>query len=111
MGTLKRYYKALEEAYPEAEVIYVAQDNWPVHFHPDVLASLRGTKIRLLRLPTYAPWTNPIEKVWRWLKQDVLRQHDFGDDWQGLQREVTGWLAKWVGPSPALLRYVGLAPE
>lgn len=111
VGTLKRYYKALQEAYPEAKEIYVGQDNWPVHFLPEVVASLKGSKIKLLRLPTYAPWTNPIEKVWRFLKQDVLRQHDFGDDWQGLQAEVTGWLAKWAGPSPALLRYVGLAPE
>jgi transposase len=108
VGTLKRFYKALRAAYPEAEVIYVAQDNWPVHFHPDVVASVAGTGIEMLRLPTYAPWTNPIEKVWRWLKADVLHQHDFGDDWQGLQQSVTEWLAKWAGPSPALLRYVGL---
>jgi len=111
VGTLKRFYKAVQDAYPQAEVIYVAQDNWPVHFHQDVLQSLKGTKVKLLRLPTYAPWTNPIEKVWRFLKADVLHQHDFGDDWQGLRQEVTNWLAKWTGPSPALLRYVGLAPE
>jgi transposase len=111
VGTLKRFYKALEAAYPEARVIYVAQDNWPVHFHQDVLRSLAGAKVKLLRLPTYAPWTNPIEKVWRFLKADVLHQHDFGDNWQGLQQEVTDWLAKWAGPSPALLRYVGLAPD
>jgi transposase len=111
VGTLKRYYKALRGAYPEAGRIYVAQDNWPVHFHADVLASLEGTNVRLLRLPTYAPWTNPIEKVWRWLKADKLHQHDFGDDWQGLQQEVTNWLAKWAGPSPALLRYVGLSSK
>jgi transposase len=111
VGTLKRFYKALQSAYPEAERIYVAQDNWPVHFHADVVRSLEGTKVRLLRLPTYAPWTNPIEKVWRWLKADVLHQHDFGDDWQGLQQEVADWLAKWAGPSPALLRYVGLQTQ
>jgi transposase len=111
VGTLKRFYKALQAAYPEAEVIYVAQDNWPVHFHPDVLASLQGTRVKLLRLPTYAPWTNPIEKVWRFLKQELLHQHDFADDWAGLQRAVTEWLARWAGPSPRLLRYVGLAPD
>jgi transposase len=109
--TLVRFYEALQAAYPDAEVIYVAQDNWPVHFHDEVVKSLKGSKIKLLPLPTYAPWTNPIEKVWRWLKQDVLHQHDFGDDWQGLQDAVTEWLAKWAGPSPALLRYVGLAQK
>jgi DDE superfamily endonuclease len=67
-ATLIRYYKALEAAYPEAATVYVAQDNWSVHFHPDVLAALAGSKLRLLALPTYAPWTNPIEKAWRQLK-------------------------------------------
>jgi transposase len=110
VGTLIRYYRALAEAYPAAEVIYVAQDNWPVHFHPRVLEALEGTKVRLLRLPTYAPWTNPIEKLWRRLKQEVLHQHDFGDDWEGLKGAVTAWLRKWSDPSPDLLRYVGLCP-
>jgi hypothetical protein len=111
VGTLIRYYAALAEAYPAAERIYVAQDNWPVHFHPRVLASLEGSRVKLLRLPTYAPWTNPIEKVWRRLKQEVLHQHAHGDDWAGLRKAVTAWLAKWSGPSPGMLRYVGLCPD
>lgn len=111
VGTLIRYYRALEGAYPAAEVIYVAQDNWPVHFHERILEAVQGTKIKLLRLPTYAPWTNPIEKVWRRLKQELLHQHDFGDDWAGLKAAISSWLQKWAGPSPGLLRYVGLCPE
>ena len=110
VATLIRFYGALAEAYPSAERIYVAQDNWPVHFHERVLRALEGTKIELLRLPTYAPWTNPIEKLWRRLKQEVLHQHDFGDDWEGLKAAVTAWLGRWSGPSPGLLRYVGLCP-
>jgi hypothetical protein len=109
--TLRCYYRALEAAYPEAELIYVAQDNWPVHFHAEVRKALAGSRIRLLRLPTYAPWTNPIEKVWRWLKEEVLYQHAFGDDWPALQREVAGWLERHAGGGPAVLRYVGLSPE
>lgn len=109
-ATLIRYYRAVEAAYPEAEMIYLAQDNWPVHFHPDVRAALARSKVRLMRLPTYAPWTNPIEKVWRRLKQELLHQHDFEDDWVGLQAAVTAWLDKWTGGSTDLLRYVGLCP-
>jgi transposase len=111
VATQVRFFRAVEEAYPHAEEIWVALDNWPVHFHEDLLAALARGKIRLLRLPTYAPWTNPIEKVWRWLHQDVLHQHDFADDWEGLQRAVQRWLGKWLGDSPQLLRYVGLAPD
>jgi transposase len=111
VSTLIRFYRALAEAYPSAERIYVAQDNWPVHFHERVLEALAGTKVTPLRLPTYAPWTNPIEKLWRRLKQELLHQHDFGDDWEGLKVAISAWLQKWSGPSPGLLRYVGLCPE
>ena len=31
----------LRETYPLAEMIYIVVDNWPVHFHPDVLAPLQ----------------------------------------------------------------------
>jgi transposase len=106
VAELVAFYRRLAQAYPEAAVIYVAQDNWPVHFLPGVTEAVAGTPIRLLRLPTYAPWTNPVEKVWRKLRQEVLHQHDFADDWAGLQAEVAGWLAR---AAPAdLLRYTGL---
>ncbi len=108
--TLIRYYRALEEAYPEAEVIFIAQDNWPVHFHDDVLAALASTKIILVPLPTYAPWTNPVEKVWRKLYQEVLHLHEFADRWSELRQEVDVWLSRFAHGSPQLLRYVGLCP-
>jgi transposase len=108
--TLLRFYAAVAAAYPAAEVIFLAQDNWPVHLHPDVLAAL-PPRITLLPLPTYAPWTNPVEDLWRALLGNVLHHHDFGDDWTGLQAAVAAWLARWEDGSPNLLRIVGLCPE
>jgi putative transposase len=107
---LLRFYKAVEAAYPEAEVIYMAQDNWPVHTHPKVREYLESSRIRVLFLPTYAPWTNPIEKVWRKLYGEVLHQHELKDRWGELIGLVEGWLERHAGPSVELLRYVGLAP-
>jgi len=109
--TLIRYYRALEAAYPEAELIFVAQDNWPVHFHDDILAALVGSKIVLVPLPTYAPWTNPMEKVWRKLYQEVLHLHDFADRWDELKTEVDDWLGQFADGSTELLHYVGLCPN
>jgi len=109
--TLIRYYQALEAAYPEAELIFVAQDNWPVHFHEDVLTALATSKIVLVPLPTYAPWTNPVEKVWRKLYQEVLHLHDFVDRWDELKGEVDRWLNQFADGSTSLLRYVGLCPN
>ena len=83
------FYRALVEAYPGRQ-IYLVQDNWPVHYHPDVLAALEPQDspfpflrprswssepsprakqlklpIQIVPLPTYSPWLNPIEKLWR----------------------------------------------
>lgn len=108
--TLVRFYREVQAAYPQAEHIFIAQDNWPVHFHPDVFQALMGSKITLLRLPTYAPWTNPHEKVWLKLYQEVLHQHDLAHDWMALQQWVERWLQQFRHGSHELLRFVGLLP-
>lgn len=109
--TLARFFRAVAAAYPAAAAIFVAQDNWPVHFHPDVAAALAGTPIRPLWLPTYAPWTNPVEDLWRGLNGEVLHHHGFDDDWDGLQEAVAAWLDGWAAGSADLLRMVGLCPD
>ncbi len=109
-SALIRYYRAIEDAYPQAKTIYLVQDNWPVHFHPEILQALSSSKICLLRLPTYAPWTNPIEKLWLRLKQELLHQHDFEDDWQALQDAVQDWIDHCDDDTFDLLHYVGLFP-
>jgi transposase len=108
---LQRYYQQLEAVYPDAACLYLVQDNWPVHRHPDLLEYFQTSRIVPLWLPTYAPWTNPTEKVWHGLKQEVLHLHEFVDDWRGLQAAVADWLARWQQPSPELLHYVGLTPS
>ena len=103
-------YRQVLDAYPHAERIYLVQDNWPVHFHADIQAALLHTRLERLYLPTYAPWTNPIEKLWRWLYHDILHLHSWADDWLGLQTAVSAWLSQFQQGSLDLLRYVGLYP-
>ena len=81
--TLGRFFQAVAAAYPAAQRIYIALDNWPVHFHPTVQAALPASMV-FLPLPTYAPWTNPAEKLWRWLYAEVLHSHAFTDHWPAL---------------------------
>jgi hypothetical protein len=130
---LIRFYQSLVTAYPGRR-IYLVLDNWPVHFHPDVLAALEPQTspfpvlrprswpsepsprakrlhlpIQLVPLPTYSPWANPIEKLWRWLKQDVLHLHRLADDLPALRDLVLAFLARFEHGSIDLLRYVGLS--
>ncbi len=107
---LLAFYHRLEQAYPTAERIFVIQDNWPVHFHPRISLALQNSRIMCLRLPTYAPCTNPIEQVWRRLRQELLHLHRFEDDWIALQLAVQTWLDQWQLGSQDLLHYVGLSP-
>ena len=108
--TLLAYYRHLETIYPDAQVIFIVQDNWPVPFHPDLLLALANSRICLLRLPTYAPWTNPTEKVWLRLYQELLHHHNFGDDWWGLVGAVQTWLERCNDDPADLLHFVGLSP-
>lgn len=135
LAVQKTFYQTLAQAYPDAHTIYVAQDNWPNHAHPDILACLQTQRshlfpptfnetslashtpsnnalpIQLIFLPTYAPWTNPIEKLWRWLRQTVLHLHRFSDRWSDLKHRVLDFMAQFEHGSPHLLSYVGLLPD
>jgi transposase len=64
-----------------------------MHFHADLLAAL-PPQITLLPLPTYAPWSNPVEKVWHWLYAEVLHLPEFTDGWPELWDLVDAWLAQ-----------------
>lgn len=102
-------YQHVDAVYDWAKCIYVAQDNWNVHQHDDVLDALTGLpRVKPVWLPTYAPWLNPIEKLWRWLRQDVLKLHRLASDWSQLQGRVNSFLDQFSAGSDELLRYVGL---
>lgn len=53
--------------------IYVAWDNANTHEDDDVEAVVRGAagRLVLLYLPTYSPWLNPIEMLWRHFRREV----------------------------------------
>lgn len=103
------FYRQLDQRYAHVRRVYVIQDHWSIHSHPDVLATLATLpRLEPVWLPTYAPWLNPIEKLWRWLKQDVLKQHRLAADWRALRQRVTAFLDQFAAGSDEVLRYVGL---
>lgn len=108
---LARFYPKVREHYREAQVIYVIQDNWPIHFYPQVTAAATAARVELVKLPTYAPWLNPIEKLWRKLKQEVLHLHRLSDNWEQLQHRVGEFLESFKAGSQVLLRYIGLLSD
>ena len=138
IAVLVQFFQDLRAAYPDAERIYVVLDNWPVHFHPDVLVALERQESRHFRplppswsptptpkavarwghlqlpiqfipLPTYASWCNPIEKLWRKLRQELTHLHRWADDLARFRAEIDRFLDQFADGSDTLLRYVGLA--
>lgn len=107
---LCRFLHQVRQAYPTG-VVFLVWDNWLVHRHETVVAKAAALRIHILWLPTYAPWENPIEKLWRWLKQAVVHDHALAEDWPALQRAVKAFLRQFAAGSEALLRYVGLLPK
>ena len=107
---VSQFYGLLNRAYPKkVELMYVIQDNWNIHTHPDVLTALEQyPRIKPVWLPTYAPWLNPLEKLWRWLRQDILKMHRWVEDWPQVKQRVRDFLDQFAHGSSALLRYVGL---
>lgn len=53
--------------------IYVAWDNASTHQDDEVEAVVRAAagRLVLLYLPTYSPWLNPIEMLWRHFRREV----------------------------------------
>lgn len=108
LSALKVFLKKIRQAYPDAKTLFLVWDNWPVHHHPQVVDAAQELRITILWLPTYAPWLNAIEKLWRWLKHEVLHMHRRTSAWTALKQEVDTFLEQFDNGSYNLLRYTGL---
>jgi len=64
--------QALVNKHPTG-TIYVAWDNADTHADDEVEAIVRAAagRLVLLYLPTYSPWLNPIEMLWRQFRREV----------------------------------------
>ncbi len=56
-----------------SQTVYVAWDNMVTHQDDEVEAVVRAAagRLVLLYLPTYSPWLNPIEMLWRHFRREV----------------------------------------
>ena len=132
--TFVAFLQQIQQNYPNMKTIYLILDNWPVHFHPDVLAALEEQQypfafvqpaswkvikpaekykklnlpIQLVPLPTYASWLNPVEKIWKWLKQEVIHNHSFANNFKELKIQVSNFLQRIQKPSNQNLSVAGV---
>lgn len=69
---MAEFLKLLLDKHPD-KTVYVAWDNANTHQDDEVEAVVRGAagRLVLLYLPTYSPWLNPIEMLWRHYRREV----------------------------------------
>ncbi len=69
---IAKLLEALVAKHPTG-TIYVAWDNADTHQDDEVEAVVRAAagRLVLLYLPTYSPWLNPIEMLWRHFRREV----------------------------------------
>jgi len=134
---LVKLYKDVVEVYKQAQTIYIILDNWPVHYHPDIMEAFipqtnpfdyklpksweklkpkgkykkLNLPIQLVSLPTYASWLNPIEKLWKWLKKELIHQHNFAHHFKELFNKVELVLDDFDKPSSKMLSFAGLLKQ
>lgn len=90
---------ALRRTYRRAKTITLVLDNYIIHKSRKVERWLeKNTKFRLLFLPTYSPWLNPIERLWLSLHETITRNHQCRYMWQLLQ-QITQFM-KAASPFP-----------
>jgi transposase len=106
------FSRQLDRVSADAQTISVAQDTWSIHRHPEVQAVLAEVpRLEPIWLPTYAPWLNPTDLLWLWLRERVLKQHRLAADFPALRERVNDVLDQFAAGSPELLHYVGLQGE
>ena len=105
---LCEFLGTLRKTYPNRR-IYLVLDNWHnVHNHPKTVAKLEELGIIALWQPLYMPQSNPIERLWLRLSEEILRIHRFSDEWDVLKQRVLDWLGQFRQSSEKLLQMVGL---
>lgn len=109
LKVLGQYYAQLAEAYTDCPRLCVVQDKWPNHTDPQLLRAVeRLGRAELVFLPTYAPYLNPEEKVWRWTKQRLVHAYPYCDDFNEFKGQIAAALDDTDQHGEDLLRYCGL---
>lgn len=69
---IAEFLQSLLDRHPR-QTIYVAWDNVNTHQDDEVDALVRAAagRLILMYLPTYSPWLNPIEMLWRHFRREV----------------------------------------
>ena len=93
------------------ETIYVAWDNVNTHQDDEVEAVVRSAagRLVLMYLPTYSPWLNPIEMLWRHFRREVTHCELF-ETVKALLKAAKDFFARYNQAPEQVLSIIGSNP-
>lgn len=93
------------------ETVYVAWDNSSTHEDDEVEAVVRGAagRLILLYLPTYSPWLNPIEMLWRQFRREVTHCELF-ESVKALLKAAQNFFDRYGDSPKRVLSIIGTLP-
>jgi len=91
------FLKMLEAAYPEACTVHVFCDNAKYYKNKEVTAYLTTSKVKMHFLPPYSPNLNPIERLWKFMNEQVL-YNKYYEKFHSFKSAVVGFLESLLDP-------------
>ena len=71
--------RAIRLKHPKVKKIHLILDNAPYNKSNQVRDLARELKIKILYLPAYSPNLNPIERLWKFMKKEVMANRYYPD--------------------------------
>jgi len=84
------FLRQLEEAYPTMSKVHVFCDNASYYRSSEVKEYLKHSKIELHFLPPYSPNLNPIERLWKWMKEVVV-YNTYYEEFEAFKEAIFGF--------------------
>src|SRR5690606_12147430 len=94
-----RFFQSLEQHYSGKTLIHVFCDNAPYYRNREVTKYLKNSKIQLHFLPPYSPNLNPIERLWKWMKETVVYNTYYSDFYE-FRQAIFGFFRTLSGLDP-----------
>lgn len=86
------FLQKIEAAYPNKMKIHIFCDNAPYYRNKRVKQYLESSRVRLHFLPPYSPNLNPIERLWKWMKERVI-YNTYYEHFEEFKMAVMGFFA------------------
>jgi len=97
------FLRGLLQEYPGREV-WVILDSAPGHRNHAMTKFLaKNPRLKLQYQPTYAPWTNPVERVWQEMRRSVTHCHALADLTAVLSAALR-WCQRFTAAPPTVRR-------